>query len=337
MPQQNYPITITTTDSVYTVNSPEDVPYLPDSVQKIIKDFTATDSTAYVKEEPAYVTPAYEVSPAFITGALLLLIIIILKAKAALRQIDAERIAAEKAEANETYIPHCLIYKGAEIEFSKAEVHSVCTKYNPFYNKLNAHQQDEFIRRLGEFIYRKNFYIMSSKGYREMPVLIAAAAIQISFGLADFLFPHFSRIIIHPEEYIAYDPLRILVGNVQGRSISISWKHFLDDYLNPTDGKNVGLHEMAHALQVQHIFQQQDFESEFKKDYENYDRIDDEILLAERHTGTTLFDENALSNANEFWATCIELFFEKPQQLQQQYPHLYSSIGTVLNQDTAAM
>ena len=64
--------------------------------------------------------------------------------------------------------------------------------------------------------------------------------------------------------------------------------------------------------------------------------IDDEILLAARHSGTTLFDENALSNSNELWATGVELFFEQPKHLQVQYPQLYHCISTVLNQDTAA-
>ena len=111
----------------------------------------------------------------------------------------------------------------------------------------------------------------------------------------------------------------------------------MEDYLNPADGKNVGLHEMAHALQVQHLFREEGYRNEFKKDYEHYDSIDDDILLAERTTSTKLFDENALSHPNEFWATSVELFFEKPHQLKQQYPQLYNSICIVLNQDTAAM
>ena len=115
-----------------------------------------------------------------------------------------------------------------------------------------------------------------------MPILISASAVQITFGLKDFLLPYFSNIIIHPEEYFAYDPFRILVGNVQGHSISLSWKHFLLDYQNPTDGKNVGLHEMAHALQVQYLFRNPKRSNTFKEDYEHYDRIDDDVLNTQR-------------------------------------------------------
>ncbi|HLO38763.1 MAG TPA: zinc-dependent peptidase, partial [Lacibacter sp.] len=230
-----------------------------------------------------------------------------------------------------------LIYKGNELMFSDEELHTVCKKYNPYYQKLAVDKQSIFVERVQEFIHSKDFYICSSKGYKEMPILISASAVQITFGLKDFLLPYFSNIIIHPEEYFAYDPFRILVGNVQGHSISLSWKHFLQDYQNPTDGKNVGLHEMAHALQVQYLFRNPKRSNTFKEDYEHYDRIDDDVLNAEKTNGKRLFDENALRNKNEFWATSVELFFEKPVELKTQYPDLYESLRIVLNQDTAVM
>lgn len=252
------------------------------------------------------------------------------------RKDDREDVDGTENEPQPS-LPDFLVYRGKDLLFSEAEVHAACRKYNPYYCRLSTEKQQLFVQRTGEFIYSKDFYILSQQGYKEMPILIAAAAVQISFGLEEYTFPHFSRIIIHPEEYLAYDPLRILVGNVQGNAITLSWKHFLEDYLHPSDGKNVGLHEMAHALQVQHLFQNYGYRNEFKEDYEHYDKIDDEALTAEKENTTGLFDKNALSNPNEFWATGVELFFEKPLQLQRHHPRLYEGICLVLNQDTASM
>lgn len=339
MPQDNFPITIATAETTYTVNSAEELQALPDSVKALIPPPATPQQVVFTEEElKAMSKPRYEVSPEFMIGALILFGLILYKARQALRQIEEEQEAEEKtAMASADPAPQCLIYRGEELAFSTEEVKRICGRFNPFFNKLDERKQLVFINRLGEFMFSKDFYIMSSHGYKEMPILVSAAAIQISFGLDDYLFPYFSRIIIHPEEYIALDPIRVLVGNVQGRNITLSWKHFLEDYKNPTDGKNVGLHEMAHALQVQHLFQNHGFRNEFKKEYEYYDKIDDEVLLAESTRSSELFDENALSNPNEFWATCVELFFEKPRELKEQYPRLYKSLCLVLNQDTAAM
>lgn len=326
MPQEIYPYNVVTPDSIYVIESDEVFMALPDSIKQLVP-------VQYIPQQ----NQPYEVSPEFMIGALILFGIILFKAREALKQIELERIITERIEQKEAeyHAPQCLIYKGEELEFTTAEVHAVCSKYNSFYAKLNEEDQARFIERLGQFMYYKDFYIMSPKGFKEMPILVSAAAIQISFGLPEFHFTHFTRIIIHPEEYIAYEPLRILVGNVQGRSITLSWKHFLEDYENPADGKNVGLHEMAHALQVQYLFENYGYRSEFKNEYEHYDKIDDLVLQAERTKSSSLFDQNALSNANEFWATSVELFFEKPNQLKEVYPQLYNSISMVLNQDTA--
>ena len=339
MPQENFPFIIKTTDSTYTVNTPGDLLNLPDSIKALAPAPPAAEKIVFTEEQLRKMNePSYQVSPFFMMVALVIFAVVIYKSIQARKQEEAEeRMAAENEEPAGAYIPQCLVYKGEDFRFTAEEIHTICSRYNPFYNKLNERKQTVFINRLQQFMFRKDFYIMSSQAYKEMPILVGAAAIQISFGLDEYLFPYFTHIIIHPEEYIAWDPLRVLVGNVQGRSISLSWKHFLEDYENPADGKNVGLHEMAHALQVQHLFKNYGYSSDFKEEYEHYDKIDDEVLLAEKASSSALFDENALKNPNEFWATSVELFFEKPRQLKALYPRLYKSICLVLNQDAAAL
>jgi len=57
------------------------------------------------------------------------------------------------------------------------------------------------------------------------------------------------------------------------------------------------------------------------------------VLHSEKLKTDNLFDSNALSDPNEFWATSVELFFERPQELSIRHPRLYKSIVLVLNQD----
>ncbi len=348
MPRDSVPIILHHKDSAFTVYSLEEYNQLPDSLKGSAEQQYHVDS---VYNALQYINPPTAVKEDDSSGEAGFSIVMIVvfgiigfNIYRLIRQLIKEQnnpVNAATFEADDGNEPEpavrYLIYKGDELKFSDEELHSVCKKYNPYFQKLNADKQTMFVERVQEFIHSKDFYICSPKGYKEMPILISASAVQITFGLKDFLLPHFSNIIIHPEEYFAYDPFRILVGNVQGHSISLSWKHFLQDYQNPTDGKNVGLHEMAHALQVQYLFRNPKRSNTFKEDYEHYDRIDDDVLNAEKTNGKRLFDENALRNKNEFWATSVELFFEKPIELKTQYPDLYESLRIVLNQDTAAL
>lgn len=326
MPQDTIPFLITYGDTSFLLSSMEDYNHLPDSLKQpeVLQQIQSYLSENYPAETDTEDTPVV-----FMLASVFMFIIfmkMIWSAKKELRETSDENRDPNSAES-------CLTYKGKELHFTTEEIKSVCLKYNSYFRNLSPEKQSRFIDRVQQFIRHKDFYIYSSKGYKEMPILISAAAIQISFGLTHFLLPHFSSIIIHPEEYFATDPLRILVGNVQGQSITLSWKHFLDDYQKPADGKNVGLHEMAHALQVQYLFTNHRGAGEFKADFEQYDRLDDEIMYKEKTKSTALFDYNALRNKNEFWATSVELFFEQPEALYKHYPNLYNSICSVLNQD----
>ncbi|MFY7841118.1 MAG: zinc-dependent peptidase [Lacibacter sp.] len=334
MPQDPTPIVITFKDSSYTIYSIEEYDLLPDSVKGGPEERKLIESSFKSSAEPE--EDGFSFPFFWFIGILVLIIYRIIKDLKKEKYRDSTPFAYQEENSSSVAPPSCYVYKGKELHFTTDELHKVCNTYNPYYSKLAANHQQLFTERLKKFIRSKDFYIYAPVAYKEMPILISASAVQITFGLDDYLLPHFSTVVIHPEEYFAYEPLRVLVGNVQGNVITLSWKHFLHDYQNPTDGKNVGLHEMAHALQVQYLFRKPNRMNDFKEDYEHYDRLDDEVQLNERTKQNRLFDDNALKNKNEFWATSVELFFERPGELKRLYPKLYDAICVVLNQDPLA-
>jgi Mlc titration factor MtfA (ptsG expression regulator) len=224
---------------------------------------------------------------------------------------------------------------GKKIRFSDEVLHFVLQKYSPFYAHLTIADQLKFRKRTKAFYRSKIFLIHQPNPLREMPILISGAAVQLSFGLPHFKLTAYKYICIHPDAYVGYNPLRILAGNVQGSSINMSWKHFLEDYQDYSNGVNLGLHEMAHALQMQYAYFYNREQGLFNEHLQLLDSLDEQVAQEERQLTNRLYSELALANMDEFWASSVELFFEKPKALQNKYPQVYHYLQHMLQQNPA--
>ena len=92
-----------------------------------------------------------------------------------------------------------LTYYGDQLDFSKDDLISILNRHSTFYSNLDDTGKEKFIHRLTKFIEDKTFKVHDKSGFKEMPVLISATAIQVSFGLEEYLLSHFIYIHIHPE------------------------------------------------------------------------------------------------------------------------------------------
>lgn len=229
-----------------------------------------------------------------------------------------------------------LTYKGKDLNFSEAEIVAIFTRHFPFFTSLSYSEKIRFLKRHKKFMKNKTFRIHDRNGYKEMPILISATAVQLSFGLEEYLLPHYKCINIYPEEFLGVHPtIRFLEGNVSGDTINISWKHFLLGNENITNGQNVGLHEMAHAYYCQNMICEQDRDLAFSKSYNHFHTHGEHVFKLEKNTEKKLYTDYALNSMQEFWAESVEIFFEKPSLMKQKYPSLYNCMQTILNQSTA--
>ena len=247
--------------------------------------------------------------------------------------------AGGKGEKENTYNIHPStspynVYYGEELKFTQETISSCLTKHLPYYNCLGVAEQQKFLTRLNRFMKSKTFKIHDSKGFIEMPVLVSAAAIQLSFGFDNYMLPQFEFIHIYPEEFFrSHHSFDVLAGNVSGQSINISWKHFMEGFRIPEDGQNVGLHEMAHAYYYQNFVCRENTDDHFVSGYPQFDVCANKAFDQEQSPGNDLYSDYALKNFQEFWAESIELFFEKPAYLNNSYPDLYLALKSVMRQD----
>jgi MtfA peptidase len=226
-----------------------------------------------------------------------------------------------------------IVIKGSSLEFSDEEINKILLRRFSYYKELNLSLRQVFIQKLRKFVRHKIFIIKDEKGFREMPVLAGASAIQLCFGLKDFLLPFYKYIRIYPSEYFADTGIKILAGNVQGNMITIAWNHLLEGYANSTDGSNVGLHEMSHALYIQKLVIEKNYAAGFAL---KYNTLVEECTKAhyEESIGIKdLYSEYALQNLQEFWAESTELFFERPGCLKENYPDIFMAMKLLLNQN----
>ena len=86
----------------------------------------------------------------------------------------------------------------------------------------------------------------------EMKVLIEASAIRITFGFPRVDLSYFKFILIYPEQFYSSINKQYHKGEVNpaAKTIVLGWKDFVEGYLE-NDGRNLGLHEMAHALRLE--------------------------------------------------------------------------------------
>lgn len=228
-----------------------------------------------------------------------------------------------------------LKYEGTALYFSDTEIENALIKRFPYYSALNHENRERFIHRVKNFITDKTFFIHDESGFKEMPILISASAIQLTFGFKKYLLPYFKNIHVYPEEFFRANDLGVcfLAGNVSGNNINLSWKHFLFGYQDGTDGQNVGLHELAHALYYQAMVVNKGVDEGFNESYDQFANHGNKVYDLEMNPQGGLYTEYANKNFQEFWAESAEIFFERPQQLKDMYPNLFETLKELFNQD----
>ncbi|MBP9103261.1 MAG: zinc-dependent peptidase [Chitinophagaceae bacterium] len=215
------------------------------------------------------------------------------------------------------------------------QYHNWLISYNPYYASLTEAGKERFLIRTAAFMQSKVFRYHAMIPEEYIPVLISGAAVQITFGLRNFLMDYFSVIHVIKGEYrIPGNDEDIYHGHVSRKGIHVAWNHFLYGFGDYKDCINVGLHEMAHAVSYDAFLGAEDLhDARFKRRLEEFRKLGRPVFRAMRAGDSHLLDNYAATNIDEFWAVCVETFFENTEEFKRTMPDLYHSITCLLNQD----
>jgi len=214
--------------------------------------------------------------------------------------------------------------------------HSVVSHHFRYYNRLGLEEQRKFLFRTYLFQHAKNFHYIEVEPSAEMPILVSAAAVQLTFGLDKFKLNYFDDIFILRDDYHYGYYSRPFMGHVDQTGIYLSWDNFIKGISGQTDNCNVGLHEMAHALAYVNFVTQTEEDRHFKREFPNFSKVARPIFTSMQQgevRAKNLLGDYAATNYHEFWAVAVEVFFESPVAFRHEMPELYEAMACVLNQD----
>ncbi len=239
------------------------------------------------------------------------------------------RLFAGNSADNHSYSPR-------EVELSEAEINNyffVIGSLFTYFNDLSHDLKIRFVKRVHQFKSARKFHFIGMEHNDDSATLVSSAAIQVTFGLKNYMLTHFTDVYILANAYHMDNDDELYIGHVAPEGIYLSWKHFLHGYSHKNDNINVAVHEMAHALLYSNFFAGYGVDSHFRLNYEKFSNTTGPILADVITKRRSYLRSYAFSNLHEFWAVSVEAFFENPKGLKENMPDLYEALCKVLNQD----
>jgi MtfA peptidase len=208
----------------------------------------------------------------------------------------------------------------------------------PFYRRLDAEGRRRFEHDLRIFLAEQRIY--GAHGVKvddETRVLIGASAAMLGHGLPDFEWPNVRDIVVYPgtfdEEYA------VGRGSISGMvhrqgPVLFSREDLRHGFLRADDGHNVGLHELAHVM---------DMGTGYADGLPSglswvatapwIEVMADRLQRIRRRRYRHVLRDYAGVDEAELFAVAVEVFFERPRHLRARDPELYRMLAGYFGQD----
>jgi MtfA peptidase len=220
-----------------------------------------------------------------------------------------------------------------------------------FFARLSTADQAELLGHIQVFLSEKRFEGCGDLEVTDqIRVTIAAQACLLLLHRKTDYFPLLITILVYPSTYLAEEQ-RHVEGPVweegktprlgetapQVGAMVLAWDAVESGAADPSDGKNVVLHEFAHQLDYENFAADGApalATREQQLSWREVMRTEFASLRAAEETGIpTLLDSYGAANPAEFFAVAAEAFFERPRMLRAQHPRLYAVLQNYFQQD----
>src|SRR2546421_4032911 len=220
-----------------------------------------------------------------------------------------------------------------------------------FFVRLSASDQAELLEHVQILLDEKRFEGCAGLEIDdEVRVTIAAQACLLLVHRKTDYFPRLLTILVYPSTYSVQEQ-RPITAEIweEGKharlgetartmgSMVLAWDTVKSGAADPSDGKNVVLHEFAHQLDYENFAADGApalATREQQMSWREVMRTEFASLRAAEATGIpTLLDIYGATNPAEFFAVSVEAFFERPSALRSSHPRLYSELQRYFHQN----
>jgi hypothetical protein len=130
----------------------------------------------------------------------------------------------------------------------------VLQKTNSFYQKLSAEGKTKFRNRMALFMIGNDFMPQVVDSVPEdVKGVIAANAVQLTYGMENFLFPKFEKVVVYPKPFPSPQyPRKFHASEIfeEDGVVLFSAEQLMKSFLQPNGFYNIGLHEYAKVFKA---------------------------------------------------------------------------------------
>ena len=175
----------------------------------------------------------------------------------------------------------------------------------------------------------------------ETRLLIASSAAILGHGIPNFEWPRMRDIVVYArsfdEDYGQGPDGGDIAGMVHSQGPILYSARDLKLGYRRHDGHNVGLHELAHVLDLADGHADgHPIGADWASSAPWMQIIGDRLGRLRRRRYKKVLRDYAATNEAEFFAVAVEAFFERPRALRDKDPELYAMLRDYFGQDPAA-
>ena len=199
-------------------------------------------------------------------------------------------------------------------------------------------ERERFRTHLKVFVWEKHW--VGARGLQvteEMKVIIAGCAARLSHNLDLHVYDRLSEIVIYPSHYVHAGRDAIIYGEAHHwGTIVLSWDAVRHGLVNPHDGHDTTLHELAHVLDAADGWFDGTPELHQGRDYQAWSAVLGRAYAQlQRSPQRGIVRAYGATNEAEFFAVSTEAFFERPEALKRDDPQLYEQLKRFYRSDPA--
>ncbi|MGI8508843.1 MAG: zinc-dependent peptidase [Gemmatimonadaceae bacterium] len=219
------------------------------------------------------------------------------------------------------------------------------------FQRLPPADQAELLGVMQVFLAEKHFEGAGGLDLTdEIRVTIAAQACLLLLHRETDYYPELTSIIVYPSGYTAREDQPVGGGvwteggedrlghTARGLgALVLAWDAARRGAADPSDGRNVVLHEFAHQLDFEDGNTDGTPALDTRSEYLSWGRLMstefDTLRRADDVGKPTLLDKYGATNPAEFFAVITEAFFERPRALRSKHPELFAELQRFYQQD----